>query len=124
MTMRRWMRRTMSPRGRSKGAVSISAKTIKHLLVARATGPKDLSDHISRSARCFRGDIRVPYCFFEELVALAKQKRLVLLLQTKMIRTIYSSSFCRVVWYTKYRNNTAVFAHSCYFLKSSIGVRR
>ena len=49
---------------------------------------EDLSDYTSRAARRFRGDLRVPYCFFEELVALMKQKRLVSL-QTKMIRTIY-----------------------------------
>ena len=55
---------------------------------------EDLSDYTSRAARRFRDDFRLPYCFFEELVALVKQKRLVLL-QTKIIRTIYSSSsFC------------------------------
>ena len=50
---------------------------------------KDLSDHTSRAAWRFRGDYRLLYCFFEELVVLVKQKRLVLL-QTKIIRTTYS----------------------------------
>ena len=35
---------------------------------------EDLSDHTSRAARRFCGDFRVPYCFFEELVALVKQR--------------------------------------------------
>ena len=55
---------------------------------------EDLSDHTSKPARRFRGHFRVPYCFFEELVAMVKQKRLLVLLQTKMIRTPYSNSFC------------------------------
>ena len=34
---------------------------------------EDLSDHTSRAARRFHSDFRVPYGFFEELVALVKQ---------------------------------------------------
>ena len=60
---------------------------------------EDLSDHTSGAVQRFRGDFRIPCCFFEELVALVKQKKLVLL-QTKMIHTIYSSSFCGVLSYT------------------------
>ena len=94
MAIRSWIRRTKSSRRRSKGAVSISAKIIKYLVQRwQELHDKDLSDHTSRDALRFRGDFRVPYCFFEELVALVKQKILVLL-QTKMIHTIYSSSFC------------------------------
>ena len=35
---------------------------------------EDLSDHTSRAARRFRGDFRVPYCLFKELVAPVKKR--------------------------------------------------
>ena len=81
----------MSPRGRFKGAVSVSAKTLNISLVTRATGQRPVGPN-QQGCPALSGDFRVPYCFFEELVALMKQNRM-MLLQTKIIRTIYSSSF-------------------------------
>ena len=75
MTIRSWTRRTISPRRRSKGAVSIyQRKDFKASGWWQELQDEDLSDHTSRAARRFRGDFRVPYCFFEELVALVKQR--------------------------------------------------
>ena len=76
---------------------------------------EDLSGHTSRAAWRFRGDFRVPYYFFEELVVLVKQERL-MLVKTKMIlRTIYNSNFCRLLSYKKYTNTNKLFtAHNVF----------
>ena len=44
MTIQSWMRRTMSPRGRSKGAMSISAKTVKNLVGGKSYRTKTVFD--------------------------------------------------------------------------------